>query len=428
MQKEIKRKRIFFIVCIFILFWFNNPGFPDAWKNLKVKPNMTRAEIQQIIDSASDGDNIIFKKGVYDFSSEPIVGNYDNTGLFVITDKSLTITGEKKKDVIIIGPDSTDPTLSTARGLSAFKIINQDTIKKDFTIMNLHIKNFLRGIAVGYIQDTSDPYSWLPNARNIVIENCVFSDIHRDAIGIVRTEGIVTISNNQISAERGGMYIKETVTVEVKNNTIEGGSFERSFGIYIFGTLQGPLIEYNQLSNMIDFGIVLWGTWENGIPIEIKGATVSNNILTNMGLVGICASGELSSNHEIKENSVHLWGDDPLAGILIVAKDNEISQNEITGSGFGGIFLGSGYDSTHDNLINQNTLVGFAATESHYYFDFTTYDNTIYGTWEPNVYYIDHGANTVIDVYPAPRSTSSLEFGTLTKTKSHIKGKIKIEL
>lgn len=416
MQKQIKTKRIFFTVCIFILFLFSNPGFSKDWKKLKVKPTMTRVEIQQIIDSASDGDHIIFKKGVYDFSGEPIVGTNENTGLFVITDKSLTITGEEKEDIIIIGPDSIDPRGPTAQGLCAFKIINLDATK-DVTIMNLHIKNFLRGIGVSYMQDPLDPYSLLPNARNIVIENCVLSDIHRNAIDVVKNEGSVTISNNQIATERVGIYIKETVTAEIINNTIEGGSM----GIYIFGALQGPLIEYNQLSNMTWFGIDIWGKWENGTPIEIKGATVSNNILTNMWCWGIIADGELSSNHEIKENSVHLIGDEALGGILIDARDNKISQNQITGSGHSGIRLRSVCGCTYNNFVNQNTLVGFAARRSHYYLGPGTYDNIINGTLESYVYYIDNGSNEVNDVYPAPVSTSSLGFGTLTK-----KGKIEL--
>ncbi len=423
MQKQIKTKRIFFTVCIFILFLFSNPGFSKHWEKLEVNPLMTRVEIQQIIDSASDGDHIIFKEGVYDFSGEEIVWTNENTGLFVITDKSLTITGEEKEDIIIIGPDSIDPTGPTAQGLCAFKIINLDATK-DVTIMNLHIKNFLMGIGVSFFL-ASDPYFFLPNARNIVIENCVLSDIHRNAIAVVKNEGSVTISNNQIATERVGIYIKETVTAEITNNTIEGGSM----GIYIFGALQGPLIEYNQLSNMTYFGIDIWGIWENGTPIEIKGATVSNNILTNMQFLGIIADGELSSNHKIKNNSVHLMGDEALAGILIDAKGNKISQNQITGSGFSGILLGSGYDSTYNNLVNQNSLVGFEAGEwgSHYYLDFTTYDNTIKGTWEPNVYYIDQDGNNVVKrVFPVPESTSSLGFGTLIKTKSSRKGKIEL--
>lgn len=455
MRNKIKRNGVFFIACVFILFAFINPGFSKDWKKHKVKPTMTRDEIQQIINSASDGDHIIFKKGVYDFSSEPVADYYENTGLFVITDKTLTITGEKKKDVTIIGPDSIFPPSSVPQGLFAFRIINLDRTK-DVSIMNLHLKNFLKGIAVYYHQDPSDPSSLLPNARNILVDNCVFSDIHRYAVSIYKTEGSITISNNQMTAERlaiyvryiagnvtvlnnhinteiSGMYIGEVGEVEVKNNTIEGdGIGEWDVGIRIHGTLPGPVVEYNQLSDLW-FGIFIFGEWDDGIPIETRGGTVSHNVLTNIRRWGIMAVGSLSSNHEIKENSIHLVGVDEGVGIFIQTEENTILQNQITGSGWTGIGLGGG-TMAHDNLVKWNTLAGFTPICCHYHFmtglsGHMVYNNTIIGTWEPGVcYWEDYpGYNLVIDVYDCRASTSSLQFIPLTRTKNLIKEKIKIE-
>ena len=96
-----KRFALISVVLICTLLSLNFQVFAKTWN---VFPRMSRAEIQDKIDWAKDGDKIKFHKGTYDFSQEAIIGSYVNGGLFVIAEKSLTIIG--KPGNLIIGLDS----------------------------------------------------------------------------------------------------------------------------------------------------------------------------------------------------------------------------------------------------------------------------------------------------------------------------------
>jgi parallel beta-helix repeat protein len=326
-QKQIS---IFFAISCLIFLISGNKAIAKTWD---VYPEMTRAEIQAVIDLASDGDSINFRAGTYDWSHAPLTVRGDNEGAINIIEKSLLIKGEL--DTLIVGRDSVGPTGTDPEGVNAFYVQDLD-LDNDVTFDGLNFQTFLRGIAVNYITiPPGEHYFAEPNARNITVKDCTFSDIHRDAVSLSNVRGDILIQNNEMSVSRMGMfidwywsenpedwqpedsyvqilgnninsnfhgiYLAQTTNVVVEQNTIDCGRT----GIWNTYARKGTVLSENSLFNCIR-GIYIFGCWISGIKYEAEGAVVEKNKLIDIRRFGISIAGDASFGHTVSKNEIHM--------------------------------------------------------------------------------------------------------------------------
>jgi hypothetical protein len=393
-------------------------------RNWKAFPEMTREEIQNLFDQAQDRDVIQFHKGIYDFSTEAIHDKYDNTGCFVIEDKSITVIGLPGS--IILGPDSIQGSSMNAEGLNCFYVLNLDG-DKDVRFQGLTIKNFLRGVFSSY--NLNRTMASLVNTRDITVHNCEFIDIHRDAIAVNSSTGSLIVSNNIISAGRGlvwnswvhtvdvydfwqpedkkvfiknnqgeadlfGFYIQKAASVEIGNNRIQNSYY----GIVNQGCLNKSRVYENYLDNII-FGIALFGNISNGIEMTMSGGEIRNNTLTGIKRFGISFEGVLNKQGIIRGNSIELTPPSywlySSSAIILDSVDTSVSHNIIIGTGLVGIEILDISNDSSFNRVSKNILAGFEPTLTHYLAEEATHDNTVLGSNEPGVNYIDQGINNL---------------------------------
>jgi hypothetical protein len=422
-QKQIS---IFFVISSMIFLISGNTAIAETWD---VYPTMTRAEIQAVVDSASDGDSIYFHAGTYDWSDAPLTVRGDNEGAITIIEKSLILKGES--GTLIFGPDSINGTGSNAEGANAFHVIDLD-IDNDVTFDNLNIQNFLRGISASYVYLTTEDYFAVPNARNITVKNCTFSDIHRDAVSLSNVRGDILIQNNEMSAGRlgmyvdwywsennedwqpedsyvqilgnkinsvsGGVYLAMTTNVVIKQNTIicEGWGIDNEYA------RKGTVISNNSLFNCMR-GIFIYGGWEDGIRYEAEGAVIERNKLIDISYFGIYIAGDASFGHTVSKNEIHM-APGSFVGIYTVAHDSYYGQNKISGSGRFAFLLdlwdytpsGGFIAYAHHITLQANNVSQFSPYFSHFYLYYGTHDNLIVGSGIGHNTYIDIGYNNRI--------------------------------
>ena len=408
-----KKFSILFTASLIIFLASGSPAIAETWD---VYPTMTRLEIQAVVDSASDGDTINFNPGVYDWSDAPLTVTGDNEGAVTIIEKSLTLKGES--GTLIFGPDS----LGEA-GANAFYVIDVD-IDNDVTFDNLNFQNFLRGIAVASITLLPEGYIAEPNARNITVKDCTFTDIHRDAISLSNVRGDILIQNNEISAERMGMfidwvwsrdndwqaedshvrilgneidsvtrgiYLSMTTNVAIMRNEIEC----ESIGIHNYRTRKGTVIAENSLFNCYS-GIRIDGSWSLGVRYEAEEAVIEKNKFFDMQMYGIVLVGNACSNHTVSKNDIHMLPYS-YAGIFTRSYSDYFGQNKITGSGYFAFYFrgGPGYWAHHE-ILHANNVNQFTPDICHFYLDYPTHDNLIVGSGMGHNTYIDDGYNNRI--------------------------------
>jgi len=423
-QKQIS---IFFAISSMIFLISGNTAIAETWD---VYPTMTRAEIQAVVDSASDGDSVYFHAGTYDWSNAPLTKRGDNGGAIKIIEKSLIIKGES--DTIIFGRESVDPTGTDPEGVNAFKFQDLD-LDNDVTFDCLNFQTFLRGIVVSYLTiPPGEHYVAEPNARNITVKNCTFSDIHRDAISFSNVRGNILIQNNEMQTDRMGMfidwywsennedwqpedsyvqilgnkinsnghgiYLAMTTNVVVKQNTI---SCER-IGIRNHYARKGTVVSENSLFNC-SAGIRIYGRWYDGTKYEAEGAVIKRNKLIDIRGLGIVIAGDASFGHTVSKNEIHMApGSRP--GIYTCAHDSYYGQNKISGSGRWAFLLdtedyrpdGGFIAYAHHETLHANNVSQFSPLFTHFYLYYQTHDNLIVGSGMGQNTYFDLGYNNRI--------------------------------
>jgi hypothetical protein len=416
-QKQIS---IFFAISSMIFLMSGNTAIAET---LDVYPAMTRAEIQAVVDSASDGDSIYFHPGTYDWSNAPLTVRGDNEGAINIIEKSLIIKGEL--DTLIVGRGSVDPTGTDPIGVNAFyvKDLNFDN---DVTFEGLNFQTFLRGITAAYvIIPPIGHYFTIPNARNITVKNCTFAGIHRDAVSLSNVRGNILIQNNEMSAGRMGMftdwwwsvnhedwqpgdsyvqvlgnkinsvsrgvYLAMTTNVIIKQNTIicEGWGIDNRYA------RKGTVISNNSLFDCTR-GIFILGRWRYGIKHEAEGAVIEGNKLIDISYYGIYIAGDASYGHTVSKNEIHM-APGFRVGIYTVAHDCYYGQNKISGSGRFAFLLdrwnyipsGGFIAYAHHITLQANNVNEFSPYFSHFKLFYGTHDNLIVGSGIGHNTYVD---------------------------------------
>jgi hypothetical protein len=393
-----------------------------------VYPWTPLAEIQATVDSAADGDTIYFNAGTYDWSSAPTFDRAINIGTINIIDKTLTIKGED--GTILVGPASVGTV-----GANAFYVKNLAT-DKDVTFDGLIFQTFRRGVTSHYISNYPHP-PWvddisIPNLRNLTVKNCIFSDIHLDAISIGYIGGNVLIQNNDMSAARMGLFLSwywsegklawqpedtyirflennvvagsyglgtwQTTNVIIKQNIIESGSTGISMGY----TRNGAVISDNSLFNCF-YGISIYGRWRSGVEFEAEGAVVENNELVDIQGYGMRFYGDACYGHTVSKNEIHMMPGSR-TGVYTLAHDSYYGQNKISGSGRYAFVLdwwnyipGGGFIVyAHHETLQANNVNQFLPIFSHFYLHYLTHNNLVVGSGMGHNTYLDYGTNNRI--------------------------------
>jgi parallel beta-helix repeat protein len=275
--------------------------------------------LQEIINKAKDGETIILKEGIYEAEAVPftdeLCGNclehkteVQGTRGFLVSGKSLNITGENKEKVII--------KTNAGYGL----------------LFNFSFNSSIKNVTIeGGIRDTSG------NATNasivlkysrVLIENCILSNdtVRTNKTPVVGISGVVVregseavIRNNLIKNNTwDGIALYKGGTALITDNIIENGrgagigiTWDASAiilrnrvsgfwkGIGTFGT-SNAVVKNNCIFDNLGWGIVISGN---------SSMTVENNVITRNGNCGIAPwadSGETPSgvirNNIISDN------------------------------------------------------------------------------------------------------------------------------
>ncbi len=404
-------------------------------KILDIFPTMSRLEIQQIFDTSSDHDKILFHSGEYDWSEMPLHGRAENDGAIKIIDKTLKIIGES--NVILIGPDSMNSTSTEARGVNAFYIQDLD-YNNDILFDNLIIKNFLRGICSFYNPDINQyPDEFISNCRNLTVQNCNFVDIHRSGISTSGVKGNIFIRNNYICGEKYGILLDwywiqnhsdwqpKRSNIKIFNNEIlHSGDFQysigiivmnsnhpiikgnfikdRFYGIYIRGLLKKGNFTHNSLLNSY-YGIMIEGMYWYETLLGSNNININKNQFLNTGFIGISLYGDECCNNIIENNNIEM-SENSFAGIYTEAHDNYYFYNSISGLGKYSLYLtkndytahGGIFAYAHNEVFEFTNVENFIPDYSHFYLDHGTYNNSICNTIPVSFTYLDYGTNNNI--------------------------------
>ena len=432
----------FLFIALFLLFAI----VPSAAQQSKVRPTvwhvdpaMNRLQIQAVVDSASNGDTVYFHTGTYDWSDAPIYPRYANEGAINIIDKTLTIKGEPGN--LIKGPDSVGTGLDQ-RGIHAFHVLDEDT-DNDATFVGLNIQHFMRGVVAfhnfGALPDS--PEYTIPNARNVTVKNCAITDIARqgiivdDATGNISiehntlsqcaVEGIwvsysgpdgtywqpdkstVNVSGNKItSSSLAGIYAGRTKNFQVENNSISMlGPSIGTHGICIEGAKKGTVVFANPITNY-QFGILGAGWSSPPNNYDSENMIIDKNKVSCISpdwCYGIILDYDLSSGHTVTRNEINLTS---TRGVGIYSEVNHsfYEKNKISGSGRAAVYL-SGWDYpggtglptyAHHELFQGNDVSKFTPSEAHYFLEYGTHENQIFGFGRSPWTHKDYGINNLI--------------------------------
>jgi hypothetical protein len=367
-----------------------------------VIPEMNRETIQGVVDAASDGDIILFRAGVYDWTGTPLAGRADNIGAINVVEKSLTIRGEP--GAYIIGPPSVDNPGPNPRGVNAFYVedLNQDN---DVTFQGLTLESFLRGVSCWHTGATVPMDLSLPNLRNLSVLDCTFLDIHRDGITIGEIGGNVLVQNNVLNAARSGLYISwyfsagnsawqpEDTFIRILQNTISAMTgliayqttnvivqdntfWTTTAGMTLVDSQGGAVISGNSIGNRYQNciqGIYLGGRTE--------GAVVEKNTLENLTRYGIMLLGANITGNVIRGNKIRMLSGS-YAGLYSFGHNDYLGQNKIMGAGWYAVCLLANTVGAiaHHETLQANNVDQFSPRNSHFYLSWLTHDNLIVGS------------------------------------------------
>lgn len=445
-----KKLLVFVSFFVLILFFADAPGIARrsaatgiVWE---VYPTMSLAQIQGVVDNATNGDTIYFHAGTYDWTGAPLHPRYANEGTINIVKKTLTIMGEPGN--LIIGPDSIGPA-GTMEGANAFHVLDEN-LDNDVTFTGLNIQHFMRGIAAFHVIPVVPNVTELNlcNARNITIKNCSISDCARQNITIIGPMGNVLIQDNNLtqtnisiyllyqyfincppdsdywqpnqtsvvicgnkitSFNSIGIYAEKTKNFRVAHNTLFGTS-PTSQGIYIYGTKKGTAVSSNSVTNC-RLGIEINGFYAAPYNQGSDQVVLERNKLSclpppsqpNGRCYGILFQGDLFSGQEATKNEIEITSVNGI-GIYSEAHHGYYAQNKVSGTGryavglFNWDYSGGGglFAQPHNEIFQANNVGHFTPGGAHFYLDYWTYDNLIFGSGNGHVTYEDYGTNNRI--------------------------------
>ncbi|MFA0832412.1 MAG: right-handed parallel beta-helix repeat-containing protein, partial [Methanobacterium formicicum] len=344
--------------------------------------------IQDAIDSASDGDNII----VHDNYGLPYIYNEYltiHTSLRIKADGNITIqTSGNLQPLLTIPTGGNSSTIQgfTLNGQNNVLIVNiTDSITTTFN--NMVFANGGGSPARGAILNDNSNGS-------LFVNNCTFTNNNATGNngGAIYSNGILTITNsnftNNTATQAGSIYNKGTLTINNSNFTQNyasyyGGAIYNSYGtltinntnftknnalyggaIYIQGTAQNTvniinsLLTYNNASNG---GGALYS---QSVQLIIYNCTLTGNNATssssNGGALYINGGSATISDSNLSRNNAGNYGGAIYTVGTFNMNNSLLTYNTATNKG------GALYGESGNRIISNCTLTGNNATGSSY--------------------------------------------------------------
>jgi len=287
-SKYLKNENLKKLVVIFILsalvFSIGVIGSSYSYGgNITINSGMNNQDIQNTIDTASPGTNIIFTGSNYNNisliinKSINIISNTETT----VKGSSNNVNGESFSSVFYFKQGSEGSSLkgfkidSKDNGIS---IINtKNIIISDNTIINglekgIYIKGSSNIDIISNILKNNNNGIFIKDSSKITIEKNNIINNNGNGISIYNSNNTV-IKNNKIdSNDENGIYLEDIVNTEINKNSIEKNKMT---GIELTGTSKKTTISYNNISES-----------SRGILIDshsIGDIIESNNIVNNNG-------------------------------------------------------------------------------------------------------------------------------------------------
>ncbi len=213
--------------------------------------------IQDAINAASDGDNIIVNDSTY---TENIIVN--QTGLAIQSNNGSV------------------SCIVDAGGAIGINITVNNTLVEGFTV-----RNGSRGISVH-----NDSFT----VKNVTIDNCTIYNCTYDFGYGIYCDGVTesTINNTQVNDTRSGVYLSSTSYSNITGNNITSNSQE---GIHLYESDNNNITGNNTIYSNTAHGIWLYNSDGNNIS--------GNSIYDNSN--GIMLSGTGNANNDIYYNNIY---------------------------------------------------------------------------------------------------------------------------
>ena len=270
--------------------------------------------IQDAIDAAVSGDEIIVKPGTY-----PENIDYDG--------KAITVKSEQGPEVTIIDPTYSSAVVRFWDDEGPGSILDGFTLKNGKGIYDFFTQQRLGG---GIYCDDSSPTI----RNNIITENSVSS----------------------MAAAGGGIYCNNSSPL-IENNKIVGNQSGKYGGGIFCENNSAPIIE----NNLISENTTIWSG--GGISLDYSPATVTGNVITKNdgGEVGggiDCMGSSVTVNDNIITNNIcNDWGGGVFSLWCTIRMTNNVIARNSAGQDGGGVHCGGDCGSPRltNNTIVENT-------------------------------------------------------------------------
>lgn len=347
-----KMRNLFLLICL-ILFFTEVSG-----QQIEVCATCDIKSINEAIQKAKDGDEIIIKSGVYKEHGVILI----NKSVKIIGVGNPVIDGENKETVLKIKADnfSIEGLTIINVGQSYTKDFAAILVSKSnhFTIKNNILKNVFFGILIekshfGVVQGnevSSNAKNQAGSGNGIHLWHCSEMDIHDNTLFKVR-DGIylefVTDSRifNNYSHDnlRYGLHFMFSNNNEYHNNVF----FKNGAGVAVMFSKFIKMYDNKFMEN--------WGSASYGLLLkEIYDADIENNLF-EQNTIGISVDGSTRINYKKNTFLRNGWA----VKIVGACYENDFSKND---------FSHNALDLSYNSKINSNKF------DNNYWSDYAGYD------------------------------------------------------
>ena len=273
----------------------NNTLYVSDIKGTVITGEMTNAQIQSVLDSANDGDTIIFQASSYENISL-VVSKHP---LNIISIMKSTLTGNGITPVFTLTASGTNiSNLAISNGLYAVHINGADNVG----ISNNNLEGNVNGIKV-------------ENANNANIFNNTILNSQNNSIHILNSQN-TNITYNYINNTNEGIYFDSNVgNTNVEYNFITQA---KDYAVYLDKSGADTSIQYNIISRN-----------ENGINVDCNG---DENLIINYNTIEWSSNVGLNFGENYRKTNENRIADISFNSILYNSNFNILGRYSIYNS------------------------------------------------------------------------------------------------
>lgn len=299
------------------------------------QPNTYRS-IQEALDSAKAGDQIIIKKGIY--------------GENLVVKCPISLQGEPDQTVTITGnPNADNKTLCTVNNIDNCTLENLVFIpsyQASITSVGISLNGGRVQIKKCKFEKATSATISCSGGCQATVDECLFQDAGRSGIWVSMGQTFIKANNCHFSNNKEcGVYFYDGACGEISKCTFEKNT---KAGVMTVGQDVNISINDSQFTNNIGYG---------GAYITSKSSAKIQNcefISNQQGISGNKAQSMMLTNNQVKQNKEH--------GIyLYEVETSNLNQNTCENNGYNGIYIQQGKESIlSENKSIQNKRNGFS--------------------------------------------------------------------